>query len=191
MKILHTEAVNNSDIKKATAMLRSNLYSTSTVTGNTVAENLEAANYYTEQLAEHDKLHPELISSYESLRKTAIRRTRNQAKMLIAQCEELIKGANIALELIGEIEGAAPVNESVLKEGNPVSGELPPRVDAWLQDVAQMTNKINYGDIMKIRYTDENKKKLRHWHKKWNIAADEDNQDEMDHIGELVKKLVK
>lgn len=191
MKILHAEAVNNSDINKATAMLRSNLYSTSTVTGNTVAENLEAANYYTEQLAEHDKLHPELISSYESLRKTAIRRTRNQAKMLIAQCEELIKGANIALELIGEIEGAAPVNESVLKEGNPVSGELPPRVDAWLQDVAQMTNKINYGDIMKIRYTDENKKKLRHWHKKRNIAADEDNQDEMDHIGELVKKLVK
>lgn len=92
MKILHAEAVNNSDINKATAMLRSNLYSTSTVTGNTVAENLEAANYYTEQLAEHDKLHPELISSYESLRKTAIRRTRNQAKMLIAQCEELIKG---------------------------------------------------------------------------------------------------
>lgn len=186
MKILQTESAG----RNAVIDSLSKLSISDEATIRDLGLRVEEAAHFDEALKE-DGLHPELASSYYSLKSTAIRRGNLIARKLIARAEATIAAANRALEFLNDLEGATPVNESVLKEGNPVSGELPPRVDAWLQDVAQMTNKITYNDIMKIRYTDENNKKLRHWHKKWKIAADEDNQDEMNHIGELVKKLVR
>jgi len=34
--------------------------------------------------------------------------------------------------------------------GNNVSDNLPPRVDSFLQDIAQMHGGIDYGDIIKL-----------------------------------------
>lgn len=38
--------------------------------------------------------------------------------------------------------------EKLLKEGNPVSDDLPIEVDSLLQDISQTTNELSYTDIM-------------------------------------------
>ena len=42
-----------------------------------------------------------------------------------------------------------------LKEGNAVSGKIPPALDSFLQDIAQMYGTIDYGDIMDHDYTED------------------------------------
>ena len=58
-----------------------------------------------------------------------------------------------------------------LNEGNPVSGKIPESIDSFLQDIAQMYQTIDYGDIMDHDYSEEDVKKLRSLRRKFREEA--------------------
>ena len=79
-----------------------------------------------------------------------------------------------------------------LKEGNSVSGTLPPTLDSFLQDIAQITGMIDYTDIMNFgaRATAEDVKKLRKLYKAAQEAAEYDDEDDYNDIARDVRKVV-
>ena len=79
-----------------------------------------------------------------------------------------------------------------LKEGNSVSGTLPPTLDSFLQDIAQITGMIDYADIMNFgaRATVEDVKKLRKLYKAAQEAAEYDDEDDYNDIARDVRKVV-
>ena len=79
-----------------------------------------------------------------------------------------------------------------LKEGNSVSGTLPPALDSFLQDIAQITGMIDYTDIMNFgaRATAEDVKKLRKLYKAAQEAAEYDDEDDYNDIARDVRKVV-
>ena len=62
----------------------------------------------------------------------------------------------------------------------------------WLQDVAQMTEKITYGDI-KSEVTSETARKLKNLKASWNRECyyDEPRQEKLDIIGDKVTALLR
>lgn len=67
-----------------------------------------------------------------------------------------------------------------IDEGNNVSGNLPPSVDEFLQDVAQMYGGISYTDIMGHHYSDEDIRKLNNLRKRAQMWSDEMDEDEFE-----------
>lgn len=78
-------------------------------------------------------------------------------------------------------------NKIIVDEGNNVSSNLTPALDSFLQDVAQMTEVIDYTDIVEFgrRATETEIKKLTNLRKRW-IAEAEYNDDESE---ETLKNL--
>lgn len=82
-----------------------------------------------------------------------------------------------------------------MREGNPITNELPPAIDSFLQDLAQMCSsaKFDYSDVSNFakRCTPENIKELRKLRAKYRDAATYDDELEMDEIGKKVTEIVK
>lgn len=85
--------------------------------------------------------------------------------------------------------------EQLTEETNGVSSQLPEDVDAFLQDLAQMYGMIDYKDILKHEYTDEEIKKLRNYERRFNAEIEYEGDEEadaiMNDIAEKVTRLVK
>lgn len=80
-----------------------------------------------------------------------------------------------------------------LKEGNPVSHDLPPSIDSFLQDVAQTTGHISYNDIAKFaesKFTDDDLKSLRKLRRAF-FNVDPWDDDTFNEIGKKVAMIVK
>lgn len=95
------------------------------------------------------------------------------------------------------------LNNRLIYEGNTVNGNLPPKIDLFLQDIAQMTGAISYSDISKINPKDSSLiSKLRKY-SKWasdidlipeehlrKSGVDLDDEDSEDKIIQYLGKLV-
>ncbi|MBO5712308.1 MAG: hypothetical protein J6R47_05655 [Acholeplasmatales bacterium] len=82
-----------------------------------------------------------------------------------------------------------------LNEGNPVSGKIPESIDSFLQDIAQMYQTIDYGDIMDHDYTEDDIKALRSLRRKFREEAQYEGSEEaeaaMNDIAEKVAVILK
>ncbi len=77
--------------------------------------------------------------------------------------------------------------------GNPITNELPPSLDNFMQDMCQMyTKKMNYSHVAKFaeKATAEDIKALRKLYRKAKEAAEVDDEEEMQDIADEVEKLV-
>ena len=86
-------------------------------------------------------------------------------------------------------------NES-LNEGNPVSGKIPPALDSFLQDIAQIFGTIDYGDIMEHDYSADDIRKLNNLRRRFITWAQYDEDDEevkakFDEIANKVAEILK
>lgn len=85
--------------------------------------------------------------------------------------------------------------EEQLTEGNNVSSQLPPAVDNFLQDIAQMYKTITYKDIMGHEYTEEDLKKLKNYRRRFRAEIPYEGDEEADailnDIAEKVGRLIK
>lgn len=82
---------------------------------------------------------------------------------------------------------------SELKEGNPVSRNLPEDLDAFLQDIAQVHGTISYKDITRFNPTEGSLKTLRKLYKNYKEESkyyDEDAERAMELIARDVAELV-
>lgn len=79
-----------------------------------------------------------------------------------------------------------------LNEGNPVSMNLPPSIDSFLQDVAQVTEKITYTDISNFekRCTKSDFSQLRKLRRKFADAMEDWDDEATDAIGQKVADIV-
>lgn len=79
-----------------------------------------------------------------------------------------------------------------LNEGNPVSMNLPPSIDSFLQDVAQVTEKITYTDISNFekRCTKSDFSQLRKLRRKFADAMEDWDDEALDDIGQKVADIV-
>lgn len=79
-----------------------------------------------------------------------------------------------------------------LNEGNPVSMNLPPSIDSFLQDVAQVTEKITYTDISNFekRCTKSDFSQLRKLRRKFADAMEDWDDEALDIIGQDVADIV-
>lgn len=87
------------------------------------------------------------------------------------------------------------IDES-LNEGNSVSGKIPPALDSFLQDIAQMYETIDYGDIMDHDYTAEDLQKLAKLRGKFRreinyVDSDEDAAAVCEKIANDVAEILK
>lgn len=91
-------------------------------------------------------------------------------------------------------DGKMFVKEQLI-EGNNVSSQLPPALDSFLQDIAQMYGTITYNDIMKHEYTEEDLKKLKNYRRRFRAEipyeGDEDADAVLQNIAEKVGRLIK
>lgn len=81
-----------------------------------------------------------------------------------------------------------------LKEGNPVSHELPPSIDSFLQDVAQEIGSISYNDIANFaesEFTDNDLKSLRKLRRAFLNVDPWEDEDALGEIGKKVAAIVK
>lgn len=76
----------------------------------------------------------------------------------------------------------------ILNEGNPLTNDLPPRIDSFLQDIAQMTGLINYTDIFNFKPTPEQIKELINLRRKFNYEYEMQGKELEE--SEAVKKIV-
>lgn len=77
--------------------------------------------------------------------------------------------------------------------GNPITNELPPTLDNFLQDMCQMYSKeMNYSSVAKFaeKATPEDIKALRKLYRKAKEAAEVDDEEDMQNISDEVEKLV-
>ena len=77
--------------------------------------------------------------------------------------------------------------------GNPITNELPPSLDNFLQDMCQMYAKeMNYSSVAKFaeKATTEDIKALRKLYRKAKEAAEVDDEEDMQNIADEVEKLV-
>ena len=85
--------------------------------------------------------------------------------------------------------------EQLTEDSNSVSSQIPENIDAFLQDLAQMYGMIDYKDIMKHEYTEEEIKKLRNYERRFNAEIEYEGDEEADaimrDIAEKVAKLIK
>ena len=82
--------------------------------------------------------------------------------------------------------------EEQLTEGNNVSSQLTPAIDAFLQDIAQMYETIDYKDIMKHNYSEEDIRKLKNLRRKFRAEVPYEGDEEADAIlQEIAKKVAK
>lgn len=85
-------------------------------------------------------------------------------------------------------------NKEELTEGNNVSSQLPPAIDSFLQDIAQMYETITYADIMKHQYSEEDMKKLTNLRRRFREEAqynDEESDAIMQKIANKVALIIK
>lgn len=83
-----------------------------------------------------------------------------------------------------------------LNEGNAVSGKIPPALDSFLQDIAQMYQTIDYGDIMDHDYTEDDIRKLNNLRRRFITWSQYDEDDEevkakFDEIANKVAEILK
>lgn len=88
------------------------------------------------------------------------------------------------------------VYDESLNEGNSVSGKIPPALDSFLQDIAQMYQTIDYGDIMDHDYTEDDIRKLNNLRRRFITWAQYDEDDEevkakFDEIANKVAEILK
>ena len=79
---------------------------------------------------------------------------------------------------------------------NSVSGKIPPALDNFLQDIAQMFGTIDYGDIMDHDYTEDDIRKLNNLRRRFITWAQYDEDDEeikakFDEIANKVAEILK
>ena len=86
-------------------------------------------------------------------------------------------------------------NKQELTEDNNVSSQLPPAIDDFLQDIAQMYGTITYKDIMRHEYTEEDLKKLKNYRRRFRAEIPYEGNEETDailkNISEKVALIVK
>lgn len=73
-------------------------------------------------------------------------------------------------------------NKEKLTEGNNVSSQLPPSIDDFLQDIAQMYGTITYKDIMEHEYTEEDLKKLKNYRRRFRAEVPYEGDEETDNV---------
>lgn len=83
-----------------------------------------------------------------------------------------------------------------LNEGNAVSGKIPPALDSFLQDIAQMYGTIDYSDIMDHDYTEDDIRKLNNLRRRFITWSQYDEDDEevkvkFDEIANKVAEILK
>lgn len=81
--------------------------------------------------------------------------------------------------------------EEAINEGNSVSGKIPPALDSFLQDIAQMYATIDYGDIMDHDYTEDDIRKLNNLRRRFITWAqyDEDDEEVKAKFNEIANKV--
>lgn len=81
------------------------------------------------------------------------------------------------------------LRERILREGNPVSNDLPEVVDQMLQDLAQSTGAFSYNDIIQFSKiaTPQSIATLRRYAKKFNSIADDNGEPDEEDIKEVSK----
>lgn len=85
------------------------------------------------------------------------------------------------------------VVEESLHEGNPVSSNLSPKIDQFLQDLAQVHGHFNYNDIMNFKVSDENIKLITNLMNKYRSEAkygDEDAEKCCDLIARDIANII-
>lgn len=109
--------------------------------------------------------------------------------------QEPIRYADWCSAVMCEVSRQLNNKEELTEDSNGVSSQLPENVDAFLQDLAQMYGMIDYKDIMKHKYTEEEIKKLRNYERRFNAEIEYEGDKEADaimrDIAEKVAKLVK
>lgn len=78
-----------------------------------------------------------------------------------------------------------------LNESNSVSSKIPPALDSFLQDIAQMYGTIDYGDIMDHDYTADDIRKLNNLRRRFITWAqyDEDDEEVKAKFNEIANKV--
>ena len=93
------------------------------------------------------------------------------------------------------VESERIVKKKKLTEGNNVSSQIPPALDSFLQDIAQMYGTITYKDIMEHEYTEEELKKLKNYRRRFRAESPYEGDEEADaimqNIAEKVATLIK
>ena len=87
--------------------------------------------------------------------------------------------------------GESLTTDKSLNEGNSVSGKIPPALDSFLQDIAQMYGTIDYGDIMDHDYTEDDIRKLNNLRRRFTTWAqyDEDDEEVKAKLNEIANKV--
>lgn len=85
--------------------------------------------------------------------------------------QDMLRGYN-------DNHGSVDIVDESLNEGNSVSGKVPPALDSFLQDIAQMFGTIDYGDIMNHDYTADDIRKLNNLRRRFITWAQYNEDDE-------------
>lgn len=101
----------------------------------------------------------------------------------IEQVKENDKMLNYYKSILG-------IDES-LNEGNSVSSKIPPALDSFLQDIAQMYGTIDYGDIMDHDYTEDDIRQLNNLRRSFITWSqyDEDDEEVKAKFNEIANKV--
>lgn len=94
-----------------------------------------------------------------------------------------------------EVYFMTPDDPHYLTEGNNVSSQIPPAVDSFLQDIAQMYETISYKNIMEHEYSEEDIKKLKNLRRRFRAEVPYEGEEKADailqKIAEKVAEIVK
>ena len=104
--------------------------------------------------------------------------------------EDFIEQVKENDEMLTYYRDVLGIDES-LNEGNSVSGKIPPALDSFLQDIAQMYETIDYGDIMDHDYTEDDIRKLNNLRRRFITWAqyDEDDEEVKAKFNEIANKV--
>lgn len=98
----------------------------------------------------------------------------------------------IKVYLNPEIMYTTSVSSSKKIQSNTVTSTLPPALDIFLKDLAQMQGLFDYGDIIDFskRATDEDLKELKKLRQQANEAAEYDDEEDLGRIAKNVLKII-
>ena len=88
---------------------------------------------------------------------------------------------DITDEVNGDYDYDDDIDE-MLTEGNNVTSQVPPAIDNFLQDIAQMYRTITYKDIMEHEYTEEDLKKLKNYRRRFRAESPYEGDEEADKV---------
>ena len=104
--------------------------------------------------------------------------------------QNMVKYADWCDAVMSEVSRQINKVEEQLTEGNNVSSQLPPAIDSFLQDIAQMYETIDYKDIMQHEYSEEDIRKLKNLRRRFRAEVPYEGDEEADQIMQDIAEKV-